>query len=137
MRGDDARRATSRSSRATGPAAGLPVSTAPPGRSARPQLAALYAESDVLLKLSRVEGMFGPPLEAFHKGATCVVTPVTGHDEYIVHGENGLIVDWDDPPGTTRALDLLAARPRAAAPPALRRAGDRARLAVAGSSRAR
>jgi hypothetical protein len=37
------------------------------------------------------------------------VTPVTGFDEYIVHGENGLVVDWDDPTGTTRALDLLAA----------------------------
>jgi O-antigen biosynthesis protein len=52
--------------------------------------------------------MFGPPLEGFHKGATCVVTPVTGHDEYVVHGENGLVVDWDDPAGTARALDLLA-----------------------------
>jgi glycosyltransferase involved in cell wall biosynthesis len=72
------------------------------------ELARLYAESHVLLKLSRVEGMFGPPLEAFHKGATCVVTPVTGHDEYVVHRENGLIVDWDDRAGTTRALDLLA-----------------------------
>jgi glycosyltransferase involved in cell wall biosynthesis len=72
------------------------------------RLAELYAESDVLLKLSRVEGMFGPPLEAFHKGATCVVTPVTGHDEYVVHRENGLVVDWDDIPGTTRALELLA-----------------------------
>jgi O-antigen biosynthesis protein len=72
------------------------------------QLADLYAESDVLLKLSRVEGMFGPPLEAFHRGATCVVTPVTGHEEYVVHGENGLVVDWDDTPGTARALDLLA-----------------------------
>jgi glycosyltransferase involved in cell wall biosynthesis len=74
----------------------------------QPELAALYAESDVLLKLSRVEGMFGPPLEAFHRGATCVVTPVTGHDEYVVHGENGLVVDWDDTAGTARALDLLA-----------------------------
>jgi len=36
-----------------------------------------YARSDVLLKLSSVEGMFGPPLEAFHRGATAVVTPVT------------------------------------------------------------
>jgi glycosyltransferase involved in cell wall biosynthesis len=72
------------------------------------QLADLYADSHVLLKLSRVEGMFGPPLEGFHRGATCVVTPVTGHDEYVVHGENGLIVDWDDPAGTARALDLLA-----------------------------
>jgi O-antigen biosynthesis protein len=72
------------------------------------RLAELYAETHVLLKLSRVEGMFGPPLEGFHKGATCVVTPVTGHDEYVVHGENGLVVDWDDTAGTARALDLLA-----------------------------
>ncbi|HET6550539.1 MAG TPA: glycosyltransferase family 4 protein, partial [Solirubrobacter sp.] len=61
----------------------------------QPQLAALYGDAHVLLKLSRVEGMFGPPLEAFHRGATCVVTPVSGHDEYVVHGENGLVVDWD------------------------------------------
>jgi Glycosyl transferases group 1 len=72
------------------------------------ELAHLYGEADVLLKLSRVEGMFGPPLEAFHRGATCVVTPVSGHDEYVVHGENGLVVDWDDTTGTARALDLLA-----------------------------
>ena len=100
----------------------------------QPQLATLYGESDVLLKLSRVEGMFGPPLEGFHRGATCVVTPVTGHDEYIVHGENGLVVDWDDTAGTARALDLLAARPRAAAPPALRRTGDGAVMALVGAA---
>ena len=61
-----------------------------------------------MLKLSRVEGMFGPPLEGFHMGATCVVTAVTGHEEYVEHGVNGLVVDWDDPRGTARALDLLA-----------------------------
>ncbi len=72
------------------------------------EMARLYAEHDVVLKLSRVEGMFGPPLEGFHMGATCVVTPVTGHEEYVDHGVNGLIVDWDDPRGTARALDLLA-----------------------------
>jgi glycosyltransferase involved in cell wall biosynthesis len=78
------------------------------GPIAQHALAGLYAECDVVLKLSRVEGMFGPPLEGFHLGATCVVTPVTGHDEYVVHGENGLVVDWDDRAGTARALDLLA-----------------------------
>jgi glycosyltransferase involved in cell wall biosynthesis len=72
------------------------------------ELAELYADAHVVLKLSRVEGMFGPPLEGFHKGATCVVTPVTGHDEYVAHGINGLVVDFDDPAGTARALDLLA-----------------------------
>jgi O-antigen biosynthesis protein len=73
------------------------------------EMARLYAEHDVVLKLSRVEGMFGPPLEGFHMGATCVVTPVTGHDEYVRHDVNGLVVDWDDERGTARALDLLAA----------------------------
>lgn len=72
------------------------------------EMGELYAESDVVLKLSRVEGMFGPPLEGFHMGATCVVAPVTGYDEYVVHGWNGLVVDWDDERGTARALDLLA-----------------------------
>lgn len=72
------------------------------------EMAQLYADSDVVLKLSRVEGMYGPPLEGFHMGATCVTTPVTGHEEYVEHGWNGLVVDWDDLPGTARALDLLA-----------------------------
>jgi glycosyltransferase involved in cell wall biosynthesis len=72
------------------------------------QMAELYDRTDVLLKLSSVEGMFGPPLEAFHRGATCVVTPVTGHDEYVTHGWNGLLTDWDDVRGTARQLDLLA-----------------------------
>ena len=71
-------------------------------------MAALYADTDVVLKLSRVEGMFGPPLEGFHMGATCVTTEVTGHDEYIEHGRNALLVDWDDQTGTTRQLELLA-----------------------------
>jgi O-antigen biosynthesis protein len=73
------------------------------------EIADVFASSHVLLKLSRAEGMFGPPLEAFHMGCTCVVNPVTGHDDYIDHGVNGLVVDWDDPRGTARALDLLSA----------------------------
>jgi O-antigen biosynthesis protein len=72
------------------------------------EVAALFARSHVILKLSRAEGMYGPPLEAFHMGATVVTTPVTGHDEYVVHGENGLVVGWDDHRGTARTLDLLA-----------------------------
>jgi O-antigen biosynthesis protein len=73
------------------------------------EMATLYAETDVVLKLSRVEGMFGPPLEGFHLGATCVVSEVTGHEEYVQHGWNGLVSDWDDPRGTARLLDRLAA----------------------------
>ncbi len=72
------------------------------------EMSTLYARSDVLLKLSSVEGMFGPPLEGFHCGATCVVTPVTGQEEYVRHGWNGLLTDWEDLRGTARQLDLLA-----------------------------
>ncbi len=72
------------------------------------ELAAIYSNTDVLVKLSRVEGMYGPPLEGFHRGATCVTTEVTGHDEYIEHGVNALITDWDDERGTAAQLDLLA-----------------------------
>ena len=71
-------------------------------------MARLYAEHDVLLRLSRIEGLPLPPLEAFHAGVPCVVTPFTGHEEYVRHGHNGLVVGFDDLPATSRALDLLA-----------------------------
>jgi O-antigen biosynthesis protein len=72
------------------------------------EMADLYADHHVVVKLSTVEGMSGPPLEGFHRGATCVITPVTGHEEYVRHGYNGLLTDWDDVGGTARQLDLLA-----------------------------
>ncbi len=71
-------------------------------------MADAYRAADVLLKLSRVEGVFTPPLEAFHCGVPCVVWPVTGHDEYIHHGVNGAVVDFDDLAGTAGWIDLLA-----------------------------
>ncbi|MBU6413152.1 MAG: glycosyltransferase family 4 protein [Planctomycetes bacterium] len=52
----------------------------------------VYRSCDVLVKLSTVEGMFGPPLEMFHCGGTAITTDVTGHDEYMRHGKNGIIV---------------------------------------------
>ena len=49
------------------------------------EMAALYRDSDVLLKLSRVEGLGLAPVEGFHSGLPCVVTPYTGHEEYARH----------------------------------------------------
>jgi glycosyltransferase involved in cell wall biosynthesis len=40
--------------------------------------------------------MFGPPLEMFHCGGTSITYDVTGHDEYIVDGFNGLVAEKDD-----------------------------------------
>jgi glycosyltransferase involved in cell wall biosynthesis len=72
-------------------------------------MADLYGESDVLLKLSRVEGLGLPPLEGFHTGLPCVVTPFGGHADYVEHARNGAVVGFDDPAGTARWLDALAA----------------------------
>lgn len=58
--------------------------------------AKIYRSCDVIVKLSYIEGMFGPPLEMFHCGGTSIVYDVTGHDEYIVHGKNGLVAKTDD-----------------------------------------
>jgi glycosyltransferase involved in cell wall biosynthesis len=58
--------------------------------------AEIYRSCDVLVKLSYVEGMFGPPLEMFHCGGTAIVYDVTGHDEYIKHEQNALVVERND-----------------------------------------
>ena len=60
------------------------------------QVPEIYRSCDVIVKLSYVEGMFGPPLEMFHCGGTAIVYDVTGHDEYIVDGFNALLVETDD-----------------------------------------
>lgn len=57
---------------------------------------AIYRSCDVLVKLSYVEGMFGPPLEMFHCGGTAITYDVTGHDEYILHDRNALVAHRDD-----------------------------------------
>lgn len=71
----------------------------------------VYRSCDVLVKLSYVEGMFGPPLEMFHCGGTAIVYAVTGHDEYLRHGENGLVVDKDDEQGVIECLRRLREEP--------------------------
>lgn len=54
----------------------------------------IYRSCHVLLKLSTVEGMAGPPLEAMACRCIPVVNRVTGVDEYMIDGENGFIVDY-------------------------------------------
>lgn len=60
------------------------------------ETAKIYRSCDLIVKLSYVEGMFGPPLEMFHCGGTAIVYDVTGHDEYIVDGYNAFVVKKDD-----------------------------------------
>ena len=74
--------------------------------------AKIYRSCDVIVKLSYVEGMFGPPLEMFHCGGTTIVYDVTGHDEYIEHEKNGLVVKTDDDDKVVEYINKLKDNPR-------------------------
>ncbi|WP_446009663.1 glycosyltransferase family 4 protein [Candidatus Electrothrix sp.] len=75
------------------------------------QTPAIYRSCDLVLKLSYVEGMFGPPLEMFHCGGTALVYDVTGHDEYIIHNQNSYVVEQDNEEEVVRLLRHLKENP--------------------------
>jgi len=70
-------------------------------------VAPIYSSCDVLVKLSYVEGIFGPPLEMFHCGGTAIVYNVSGCEEYMVNGVNSIIVEKDDENGVINAINKL------------------------------
>ncbi len=72
----------------------------------------IYRSCDLLLKLSYVEGMFGPPLEMFHCGGTALVYDVTGHDEYIIHDQNSYVVPRDEEEKVVHSLRHLKENPQ-------------------------
>lgn len=89
----------------------------------RDRLAALYREcSCVVLASRRGEGMPNVVLEAMAHGRPVVATRVTGSQELIADGENGLLVPPDRPDRLRAALERLAADPALAL-----RLGTRAR----------
>jgi glycosyltransferase involved in cell wall biosynthesis len=67
----------------------------------------IYSSCDILVKLSRVEGFFGPPMEMMACGGAVVVGKVTGHDEYIVDEVNALVVDPLNPQQAATAIKRL------------------------------
>lgn len=69
--------------------------------------AEIYNSCDVIVKLSYVEGMFGPPLEMFHCGGTAIVYDVSGHDEYIEHEKNAFVVGKDKEEDVVKYLNIL------------------------------
>lgn len=71
------------------------------------QTAQVYRSCDVLLKLSQVEGMYGPPLEMFHCGGTVITNDVTGSDEFIRDGVNALVVPTGDQAAAAGAVRRL------------------------------
>lgn len=71
----------------------------------------IYRSCDVLVKLSRVEGMFGPPLEMFHCGGTAISYNVSGHDEYMVDDVNSFVVEMEDEASVIKKINFLKDNP--------------------------
>lgn len=69
----------------------------------------IYSSCDIFLKMSRIEGFFGPPMEAMACGCAVIVGKVTGYDEYIVDGFNALVVEQGDVHGARAAVERLIA----------------------------
>jgi glycosyltransferase involved in cell wall biosynthesis len=67
----------------------------------------IYSSCDILVKLSRVEGFFGPPMEMMACGGTVVVGEVTGYDEYIENEVNALVVDPFKPHQVANSIKRL------------------------------
>ena len=81
------------------------------GSVSRGEIAKIFRSSDVLLKTSFVEGMFGPPLEIMACGGTVITYNVTGHSEYIRHEVNGMIIQAGNEDMVTESIDGLKSDP--------------------------
>jgi len=58
-------------------------------------LARLYSESDIQITFSKAESFPLPPLEAMACGSAVITTPY-GTEDYVINGENSLIVEPDN-----------------------------------------
>ena len=67
----------------------------------------VYSSCDIILKMSKIESFSYPPLEAMACGCAPVVADYTGFDEYIVDGENALVVKIGDVQGAKEAVQKL------------------------------
>ncbi len=71
------------------------------------QMGEIYRSCDILVKVSSVEGFFGPPLEMMACGGCCLVSNVTGYDEYVVDDYNALVVSVGNIDAGQAALEKL------------------------------
>ena len=76
-----------------------------------PELAACYAEAEVLCLPSRREGVPLVLLEAMAFGLPVIATPVGGIVDYVRHEDNGLLVPPGDVEALVDSIQALAADP--------------------------
>ena len=67
----------------------------------------LMASCDLIVKLSTVEGFFGPPLEMMACGGTALTSNVSGHNELLINDVNGYVVEMDNLSQTIDVLDMI------------------------------
>ncbi len=87
--------------------------------------AALLAESDASALLSRSEGLGVAILEAMASGLPCMVSRENGIVEILHHGDNGWVVDGDDPEQIKQCILQMMNNPEEA-----KRRGMRARQTI-------
>ena len=69
--------------------------------------AEVYRKSNVLVKMSLVEGMCLPPLEIFHCGGTAVMYDLPPVGDYALNQRNCLLVPIGDEAGIIKAVRML------------------------------
>ena len=72
----------------------------------------IYSSCDILIKMSSIEGFFGPPMEAMACGCSVVVGKCTGYDEYIQHDYNALVVENYDISAAKSAIESIIKNPQ-------------------------
>lgn len=71
------------------------------------EVSKIYRSCDLIVKLSYVEGMFGPPLEMFHCGGTAITYDVSGFDEYLVDDYNSFVIKTDNESDVVSKINKL------------------------------
>lgn len=71
------------------------------------QMRRIYSSCHVLLKLSRVEGFPGPPLEMMACGGVPIVSDTKEYREYVINGVNGFLIKNEEPEVITKIIDGL------------------------------
>ena len=76
---------------------------------------AILAKTDIYVQPSLQEGLPNAVLEAMAMGLPIVATRVSGNEDVVVHGENGVLVPASDPDALAAALRRLVDDPALAA----------------------
>ena len=74
-------------------------------------ISALWARAHIAVLPSRREGLPKSLLEAAACGRPMIATDVPGCREFVIPGETGLLVPYDDPPSLARAIETLVTSP--------------------------